>query len=143
GPIFPIISLRGTASLLLLVKASLCATTEEATDRLLEWWLDFIKRAGMKKLNELEVLRPYRSIQERTRPDYADVENDFPGGPATSHSIIAQEYEDLKSNIMSRGFNHRDYSLQEKTNAHAMKAAQSGDVFLRDWNDAEDDDTSA
>ncbi|KAL8864862.1 MAG: hypothetical protein Q9198_009601 [Flavoplaca austrocitrina] len=97
----------------------------------------------MKKLNEYEVLRPYRSIQERTQSDYADVENDFPGGPATNHSIIVRKYEDLKSNIMSRGFNHRGYSLQEKTNTRAMKAAQSGDVFLKDWNDADDDDTSA
>ncbi|KAL8976244.1 MAG: hypothetical protein Q9205_007709 [Flavoplaca limonia] len=126
-----------------LVKVILIATTPKAIDRLLESWLDFIKRAGMKLFNESEFLRPYRSIQERTQPDYADVENDFLGFPATDHSIIAQKYEDLKSNIMSRGYNHRDYSLQEKSNARAMKAAQLGDVFLRDWNDADDDDTSA
>ncbi|KAL8889187.1 MAG: hypothetical protein Q9215_003486 [Flavoplaca cf. flavocitrina] len=126
-----------------LVKVILIATTPKAIDRLLESWLDFNKRAGMKKFNESEFLRPYRSIQERTQPDYADVENDFLGFPATDHSIIAQKYEDLKSNIMSRRYNHRDYSLQEKSNARAMKAAQLGDVFLRDWNDADDDDTSA
>ena len=99
---------RGTASLVQLVKVILIATTPKAKVRLLESWLDYIKRAGMKKLNESEFLRPYRSIEECTQPDYADVENDFPGGPVTNHSIIAQKYEDLKSKIMSRGFKHRD-----------------------------------
>ena len=96
----------------------------------------------MEKLNEFEVLRPRRSIHERTKSEYTDVEDGFAGGPATSDSIIVQTDEDLKSNIMSRGFNHRDYSLQEKTNPHATEAAQSGDDILRDWNDADNDDTS-
>ncbi|KAL8896364.1 MAG: hypothetical protein Q9192_003132, partial [Flavoplaca navasiana] len=132
-----------TACLLRMgVKVIMCATTQEATDRQLESWLDFVKRSGIKELRDVEIVRPYRSIQERTKSDYPDVENDLPGGPATAESIIAQTYEDLKGNIVSRGFNHREYSLQEKTNARATRALQSGETFMRDWNDADDDDTS-
>ncbi|KAL9032702.1 MAG: hypothetical protein Q9180_006350 [Flavoplaca navasiana] len=108
-----------------------------------EWWPDFIKRAGNKKFEKVGILRRYRPVPECTESEYPKVEDDLPGGPTTIESIIAQIYEDMKINIMSQGFSHHDYSLREKTNARAMKAADSGDVFLRDWNDAEDDDTSA